>query len=84
MDPVFSAKGVIGLLKELKDSPGRFAGRRVLFLHTGCFANCAHEIFFCVYIVNTTIGPLRFSFNCHVKSQESTIKNSETSWGLII
>ena len=34
-DPVFTVKGVIGMLAEMRDHPERFAGRRVLFLHTG-------------------------------------------------
>lgn len=34
-DPVFTVKGVIGMLAEMRDRPERFAGSRVLFLHTG-------------------------------------------------
>ena len=35
LDPEFCVKGVRGMLGEMKANPGRFAGRRVLFLHSG-------------------------------------------------
>ena len=35
LDPEFCIKGVRGMLGEMTKNPGRFAGRRVLFLHTG-------------------------------------------------
>ena len=35
LDPEFCVKGVRGMLGEMKANPGRFAGKRVLFLHSG-------------------------------------------------
>ena len=35
VDPVYTLKGVRGMLSELADNPRRFAGKRVLYLHTG-------------------------------------------------
>ena len=35
LDPVYTLKGVRGLLAEMGKNPGRFAGKRVLFIHTG-------------------------------------------------
>eukprot|EP01134_Creolimax_fragrantissima_P006489 CFRG6489T1 len=35
LDPVYTSKGVRGMLSELKSSPQRFQGNSVLFLHTG-------------------------------------------------
>lgn len=35
LDPDFCAKGVRGMLCEMRDNPGRFAGNRILFLHSG-------------------------------------------------
>ena len=35
LDPVYTLKGVRGLLKELEVNPQRFAGRRILYVHTG-------------------------------------------------
>ncbi len=33
--PTFTAKALRGMLEEMKTNPGRFAGKRVLFLLTG-------------------------------------------------
>ncbi len=35
VDPVYTLKGVRGMLSELANNPARFAGKRVLYLHTG-------------------------------------------------
>ena len=35
LDPDFCVKAVNGMLGEMKKNPERFAGRRVLYLHTG-------------------------------------------------
>ena len=35
VDPVYTLKGVRGMLSELVNNPERFAGKRVLYLHTG-------------------------------------------------
>ena len=35
LDPDYSVKAVRGMLGEMERNPGRFAGRRVLFIHTG-------------------------------------------------
>ena len=35
LDPVYTLKGVRGLLAEMGKNPGRFAGERVLYIHTG-------------------------------------------------
>ena len=35
LDPVYTLKGVRGMLSELRNNPGRFAGKRILFIHTG-------------------------------------------------
>lgn len=40
LDPVYSLKGVRGLLSELGKNPQRFAGRRILYIHTGL---CSHS-----------------------------------------
>ena len=35
LDPVYTLKGVRGMLKELEINPQRFSGRRILYIHTG-------------------------------------------------
>ena len=35
MDPTYSGKALVGLLKDIKANPQEWKGRRVLFLHTG-------------------------------------------------
>ena len=37
LDPVYTLKGVRGMLSELQKNPGRFRGRRILYIHTGWF-----------------------------------------------
>ena len=42
LDPVYTGKAARGLVKELQNSPEKFKGDRILFLHTGkdrmCFS----------------------------------------------
>ncbi|KAH3794830.1 uncharacterized protein LOC127838500 isoform X3 [Dreissena polymorpha] len=35
LDPYYTGKGTQGLLEELKKTPSRFQGKRILFIHTG-------------------------------------------------
>jgi 1-aminocyclopropane-1-carboxylate deaminase/D-cysteine desulfhydrase-like pyridoxal-dependent ACC family enzyme len=35
LDPVYTLKGVRGMLTELKNNPKRFKGNRILYIHTG-------------------------------------------------
>ena len=35
LDPVYTLKGVRGMIAELQNNPGRFAGKRILYHHTG-------------------------------------------------
>ena len=35
LDPVYTGKALHGLLAEMAAAPGEWAGRRVLFVHTG-------------------------------------------------
>lgn len=35
LDPVYTGKAVRGLLQEMSGNPGRFKGRRILYIHTG-------------------------------------------------
>ena len=35
LDPVYTLKGVRGMLAELKKNPKRFKGNRILYIHTG-------------------------------------------------
>ena len=35
LDPVYTLKGVRGMLGEMEKNPGRFAGKRILYIHTG-------------------------------------------------
>ena len=35
LDPVYTLKGVRGMLGEMTTNPARFQGKRVLFIHTG-------------------------------------------------
>ena len=37
LDPVYTLKGVRGMLAEMSNNPARFLGRRVLYLHTGTY-----------------------------------------------
>ena len=37
LDPVYTLKGVRGMLIELKMNPKRFKGNRILYIHTGMF-----------------------------------------------
>ena len=38
LDPVYTLKGVRGMLTELKKNPNRFKGNRILYIHTGNFS----------------------------------------------
>ena len=42
LDPVYTLKGVRGLLGELRNNPASFDGNRILYIHTG-------ELILCVY-----------------------------------
>ncbi|CAH3107206.1 unnamed protein product [Porites lobata] len=35
VDPVYNIKAIRGMLTEMKNNPGRFKGKRVLYIHTG-------------------------------------------------
>jgi len=35
LDPVYSGKGVYGMLKDMSSNPAKWKGRKVLFVHTG-------------------------------------------------
>lgn len=35
MDPVYSGKALFHLIRELNESPDKFAGKTILFVHTG-------------------------------------------------
>ena len=35
LDPVYTVKAAMGMVKELRKNPTRFRGRRILYLHTG-------------------------------------------------
>ncbi|CAH3184217.1 unnamed protein product, partial [Porites lobata] len=35
VDPVYNIKAIRGMLSEMKNNPGRFKGKRVLYIHTG-------------------------------------------------
>ncbi|KAK9106484.1 hypothetical protein Syun_022495 [Stephania yunnanensis] len=35
LDPVYSGKAAFGMLKDMNDNPGKWEGRKVLFIHTG-------------------------------------------------
>ncbi|XP_078380990.1 uncharacterized protein LOC144663796 [Oculina patagonica] len=35
VDPVYNIKAIRGMLAEMKSNPGRFKGRRILYIHTG-------------------------------------------------
>ena len=37
LDPVYTFKGVRGLIAELQKNPGRFKGKRILYIHTGTY-----------------------------------------------
>ena len=37
LDPVYNIKAVRGMLKEMTNNPGRFKGRRILYIHTGMY-----------------------------------------------
>ena len=39
LDPVYTGKAALGLVKELQNSSDTFKGKRILFLHTGNY-NC--------------------------------------------
>ena len=39
LDPVYTGKAALGLVKELQNSSDKFKGKRILFLHTGSY-NC--------------------------------------------
>ena len=43
LDPVYTGKAVQGLLKELRDRPSQFAGKRILFIHTGNYRSACHH-----------------------------------------
>ena len=40
LDPVYTLKGVRGMLAELKKNPQRFKGNRILYIHTGNLSVC--------------------------------------------
>ena len=35
VDPVYNIKAIRGMLTEMNNNPGRFKGRRILYIHTG-------------------------------------------------
>ncbi len=35
LDPVYTLKGVRGMLAEMDINPARFQGKRILYIHTG-------------------------------------------------
>ncbi|KAK7461192.1 hypothetical protein BaRGS_00038780 [Batillaria attramentaria] len=35
LDPTYSGKGALGMVRELRKNPATFSGKRILFLHTG-------------------------------------------------
>ena len=35
LDRVYTGKSVFGMMKELKNNPGRFKGNKVMWVHTG-------------------------------------------------
>lgn len=35
LDPTYTGKAALGMVKEIKRNPSRFKGNRILFLHTG-------------------------------------------------
>ena len=35
LDPVYTLKGVRGMLGELRNNPTVFSGKRILYIHTG-------------------------------------------------
>ena len=35
LDPVYTLKGVRGMLSEIKGDPNRFKGHKILYIHTG-------------------------------------------------
>ena len=35
VDPVYNIKAIRGMLTEMKNNPGRFKGKRILYIHTG-------------------------------------------------
>ncbi|CAH3184213.1 unnamed protein product, partial [Porites lobata] len=35
VDPVYNIKAIRGMLTEMKNNPGRFKGKRILYVHTG-------------------------------------------------
>ena len=37
LDPVYSGKTALAMVREMATNPSAFKGRRVLFLHTGSF-----------------------------------------------
>ena len=41
VDPVYNIKAIRGMLTEMKNNPGRFKGKRILYIHTGTiFHHC--------------------------------------------
>jgi 1-aminocyclopropane-1-carboxylate deaminase/D-cysteine desulfhydrase-like pyridoxal-dependent ACC family enzyme len=34
LDTTFTLPAVVGMMREMRENPGRFKGRRVLFIHT--------------------------------------------------
>ena len=39
LDPVYTLKGVRGMLGEVTDNPTVFSGKRILYIHTGEFTH---------------------------------------------
>ena len=35
VDPVYNVKAIRGMLTEMKNNPGTFKGKRILYIHTG-------------------------------------------------
>ncbi|XP_060084940.1 uncharacterized protein LOC132564287 [Ylistrum balloti] len=45
LDPIYTGKATLGMLRELQNNPQRFKGNRILFLHTGgLFAMYDHHL----------------------------------------
>ena len=44
VDPVYNIKAIRGMLTEMKNNPGRFKGKRILYVHTGTRLIYANDI----------------------------------------
>ena len=74
LDPVYTLKGVRGMLAEMATNPARFQGKRVLFIHTGKSSSESVQVSVGFDVITTSISmptnitACRMHIDCHIST----------------